>query len=194
MWNAAALRQKGKTNEEIREEFLTLLENSDQPLTVVFYGHGGKSDIYLSKKEDESINYAELYAAYNGRQEKLKSAGKVLEHPDIFINLGCQGADFIRNFMTDAQYRNKLDNIPIPIFISESEYGQSAYSEGSEYGDSFFKNIFPENGSPARLKDIIENDPRNPNSNPSIYIPSDEKGEIRQLSQSVNSPITDFRA
>ncbi len=181
--DSAELWKKGVTGNRIREKFLDLLENTTSPLTFIFVGHGSKYGMHLSG--GDFISYAEFYRAYLNRRKKQMETGAGAEDLDIFITKGCHGADFVRNFMAYAKHGNKFRGIPIPIFISESEYGQYAYSEGGKYGDIFFENMFPENGEKARLKNIIDKDPENPHSNPSIYIPAGS-GEIKQLSQNVD--------
>ena len=189
--DSAVSWKKGLTGKSIGKEFLDLLENTASPLTFIFHGHGSKYGMHLSG--GDFISYAEFYRAYFNRRKKQMETGAGAEDLDIFIAKGCFGANFVRNFMTYAKHGNEFRGIPIPIFISESEYGQYAYSEGGNYVDTFFENMFPENGEKARLKNIIDKDPENPYSNPSIYIPAGS-GEIKQLSQNVDFLPKDLKA
>ena len=169
----------GMTVEDIKDKYLNSLATAEGPLTFIFRGHGSKEHLHLSK--EVQISAFEFFDAYRERAQEMKDAP--LQNRDIIINMGCYGANFIRNFYEMCD-RN---NVPKPIFISEAEYGQVAIGErDADYSDKFFENLFKGDGQ-ATLGDVIDNDHRNPHSNPSFYIP-DTQEETMQLAKRPGAP------
>ncbi len=183
-----------------KNKILEQIKTAKTPFTFVFEGHGGPDALYLSDGQavvDKNkivetgktikITVEDLFQAYNQRQKKFGAEQSSPEKRDIFVNGSCYSANFIRKFYLLC---DKEDVIK-PIFTGESEYGQYGYSEyRSKYGDTFYDNLF--NTTPrATLGDIIENDPRNDNSNPSLYIP-DTSNQTMQLSKQQRITSTSY--
>lgn len=168
--------------EESKRNALDKISEVNTPFTFVFNGHG-ENALYLSDgqipgitdsneiietKKTIKITSDELFEAYKKRplSPNMKPGEK-----DIFILSSCFNASFIRNFYQKCDE----ENIPKPIFIGESEFGQFSYSErDSIYNNNFFEGIFPTSQEPAKLGNIIMHDRENQNSNPSFYIPDDQ--------------------
>lgn len=193
---SGVLRPEEGNLESLKQTKVAIIEavkTTQPPFTFVFQGHGGPDALYLSdgKTNQEAQNQGdkiietentvkitvhELFEAYKIRKKKFQSN----KSQDIFIDAGCYNSNFIRNFYILCE----KEGIQKPIFIGESEYGQYGYSEYiSRYGDSFFDGMFDNNDEQrATIGNIMDNDDTNPNSNPSIYIPSDTNQTI-QLSE-----------
>lgn len=177
-----------------KQKILEAIKTTPPPFTFVFQGHGGPDALYLSDgqtvkvagykifetRNTVKITVRELFEAYKIRQGRFSDKTNTPETRDIFIHPNCYSSNFIRNFyiMCDET------DIQKPIFTGESEYGQYGFSEySSKYGDRFFDGIF--NGSDiqrATLGNIIDNDSRNQNSNPSLSI-STKRNRTMQLSR-----------
>ena len=95
--------------------------------------------------------------------------------PDIFLSSACFNSNFIRNFNQLCE----AENIQKPIFIGESEFGQYAFGEESDFNDVFYDNLF-RNGL-ATIGNAITADNLNENSNPTVIIP-DKENRPMQLS------------
>lgn len=174
--------------EQAKENILEQIIETQPPMTFVFDGHGGPDAIYLSDGVVDSngqiasenatrITVQELFAAYKVRQERYPLEQLSPETVDIFLNLGCYSANFIREF-----YRLCENNdCPKPIFGGQAEFGQVAYSEYSSiYGDNFFDLIFAD--GTATIGDFFMNDSLNSGSNLSLYLP-DINQNTMQLSE-----------
>ena len=189
---------KKESLKKTKEKILATIRNTKQPFTFLFDGHGSEDAMYLSdgniKKETEEdkfeetkntekITITEFFKAYKDRQEAFGDDTKTPQTKDIFLNGGCLSANFIRQFYRLCENAG----IQKPIFAGEAEYGQYAYSEGNSrsngYENNFYNQIFDgEQAQSATLGNLIKNDSKNLNSNPSFYLP-DANNRTMQLSQ-----------
>jgi hypothetical protein len=168
-----------------KTNLLNKITGTSPPFTFIFDGHGGPSALYFSDGEipgvtdkttvvetenTTKITVSELFDAYKKRNLDP-------ENRDIFILPDCFSSNFIRSFLQKCS----AENIQKPIFIAESEYGQYAWSDNSEYGSQFYRNMWKNDYTPATIGNIMDSDHNNSNSNPVIYIP-DEKNKTKQIS------------
>lgn len=175
-----------------KQEILEAIKTTPPPFTFVFQGHGGPDALYLSDGQTTGIatffetqktlkiTIRELFEAYKIRQGKFGDGTGTPEMRDIFIHPNCYSSNFIREFYAMCDEAD----VQKPIFTGESEYGQYGFSEySSKYGDRFLDTIFNESDTQrATLGNIIDNDSRNPNSNPSLFIPT-KRNRTMQLSR-----------
>lgn len=183
------LRPKEDTIESLNEtkkDILTAIQETPPPFTFIFDGHGGPDAIYFSGGEKIDLSTCSAEEVENAKKITLIEFFEVyksrivnfwIQNNDIFINDGCYSANFIREFFVMCEQ----SKIPKPIFIGQSEYGQLWFSEyRSDYGGELFDRIFDWGSPHATVWNIIQNDMKVKNTNPSIYIP-DESWKTMQL-------------
>ena len=175
-----------KTLESLKETKKNVLEKistTKPPFTFIFDGHGGEDALYFSDGQIPEINnqgpnqketkntikitLEELNSAYVERCKNFPELSSLdPANKDIFILTSCYNHTFIRNF-----YDLLPENMPKPIFIGQSEYGQFGYGDYSDYGNAFFEktlNLTKEGNT--TFGDLFEGEFKNIGSNPSCYI------------------------
>ncbi len=136
-----------------KERTLEQLVKCPSPMTFCFNGHGGPDAIYFAEGQDPS----------------LKSSF------DIKITVD----EFVEALIKRYKSKEKL----MPVFIGQSEYNQSGYSDfNDKYGSNFLSNTLGlANNEPSNLGTVIDADLTQKSSNPSVYIPSAKDLDNRDI-------------
>ena len=190
-------RPKIESMEEVsrvKRETLNLIKMLPGPLTFIFDGHGGPDGLYFSAglpdagggvpqtQEWRRISPQELADALVARY--VASLELHNENPGngvILVLDDCYSSTYLRKLYSILTEHN----VPKPIVIGASEYGQLGYSDfHSPYGSSFMGNTIlqKDTGGDATIGGVVDHDETQKDSNPSLYIP-DEANRPMQLSK-----------
>lgn len=180
---------------ELKNNFLSFIQNMDKA-TLFIDAHGSpdgftfsnnvSKDTTLSLPEDQRLNTLDFCKALIERSKRGH------KDPLIIISIACHNQDFIRNLARelDEYNRDSSKNVPMPIFVGTTEYGQYSFSEfHNKYRDVFTDALLNSFGKkPVTLGDVfkIEENPgtyklRN---NISIFVPfigTDGKGNKKEI-------------
>lgn len=183
--------------QQVKAATLAAIRTTPPPFTFLFDGHGSPDGIYFSdgqiagvtdergdqKKITETaatikITVEELVNALRDRARNFPQLGKLPpDKKDIFIFGSCYSHTFMRSLYAALQN----DNMPAPITISTSEYGQYGFSkQESSFGSDFLENTLGLWSGKSTLGNVMDWNMKQDKSSPAIYIPR-SKQRIMQL-------------
>ncbi len=189
-WSYTFIRPENSKEweEKAKLQILEQIIKTPPPFTFIFDGHGEPDILFLSgrnsvngkidEKNIVGISVEELVNAYSERIKKWWSGGtdSNMELKDIFVFGACYSANFSKKFLS------KLDILPKPIIVWESEYNQKWINfDNNKFGGNFMENILNlKFGNPTSIWDIIrwaseQKSDQRINSSSYIFIPTDKK-------------------
>ena len=169
----SVLRMKQDILQEIRE--------TTGFLTIYFDAHGEGGRVFLDR--NTAITSGEIADALNDRHNHTRTDEK--DEPVIIISGSCFNINQMHNI-----FKYLDDDVPKPIFIGASDYGQMAVSNPlSRYGGPLEEKILRNyKDTSATIGNIVNEFAKPlrlffaPMSNPSVYVP-DKKNNPMQISE-----------
>ncbi len=173
-----------KTKEQIKLKII----NSPPPFTYMFTGHGNLNVLSLSSSQKINFTVEELADCIVARYDKfpgLRQANPEMQ--DIFIFLSCYSHNFLRNLYKQIKFKVKHKNFKLPVMFSSSEFGQKSTSSlFDQFGSNILKYVMNlPSGRRATLGTIMDREYLN-SSNPSLFIPTQEKRMMQISSKDVD--------
>jgi hypothetical protein len=185
-----------------KERWEKLMINTEGVVTALFDGHGAPDAWYFidgqiagDKKEKDNpqsvletektvkISGEEIALTLFKRYNDSAKSDKAQREPDVIILASCYSSNLSREII---DYLRKA-NMPLPIILTMSEYGQEGYTDFSPEGNNFFTNTIlqiHEKGMPT-IGGFIRNELNQKNSNPTLIVP-DDQGRPMQISENLS--------
>lgn len=197
--------------EHAKNQTLDAIVNTAPPLTFVFDGHGSHEGIYFSDGEYEDGGFRQqtwerqevdthsqqqsVYISYQEFAQALKRRVDAwnMSKEDIIVIEACSNQSFMRNVFQELRniYQQEwYQDTIFPYMIGPSEFDQLSYSDNTtNQGSQFFAKTLwlgsPSWEIPISIQTVIDKEYEvfDDILNPSVFIPDNSWGFIRQMAE-----------